>query len=132
MKHSIPLIAFFLACSQAYAAPGDSAAQAATSGVAATPALAASASISSDGGLATEDASHANEQSLLGLPRVPKDSNLGAMGSDGTASTTHVALRRPAPTHVAATTKRVEVFTNPYPTAIYPAGSNHAVYKNPW
>ncbi|WP_146055294.1 hypothetical protein [Paraburkholderia eburnea] len=133
MKHSIPWIVFctgcavMLACQQANATAGDSPAQA---GATAAPALAASSS--SDSGRATEDASRANEQQLLGLPRVPKDTNPGVAGDDGTASTTRVALRRPTSTRVVSTAKRVEVFANPYPASIYPAGADNAVYKSPW
>ncbi|WP_321881486.1 hypothetical protein [Paraburkholderia bannensis] len=140
MKHSIAWIAFFtasavmLTCSYASAASGDSTASAATSRATTSPAPGApgESASSRDSGLATEDASRASEQQLLGLPRVPKDTNLSAPLDDGTASTTRVALRRSTSTHVSAATKRVEVFSAPFPSSIYSSGATHSVYKNPW
>ncbi|WP_322070636.1 hypothetical protein [Paraburkholderia bannensis] len=143
MKHSIAWVAFFtasavmLTCPYASAASSDSTAAAGASRATASPAPDAStqsgeSASSRDSGLATEDASRASEQQLLGLPRVPKDTNLSAPLDDGTASTTHVALRRSTSTHVSAATKRVEVFSAPFPSSIYSSGATHSVYKNPW
>lgn len=137
MKLSTPSIALLsafaimLACSHASAASGDRTAQVETSSATASPALAGS-SPAVDSGLATEDASRANEQQLLGLPRVPKDTNLSAPGGDDATSTTPVALRRSTPTRVASATKPAEIFPKPFQTSIYPSGTNSAVYKNPW
>ncbi|WP_027819927.1 hypothetical protein [Paraburkholderia bannensis] len=146
MKHSIAWIAFFtasavmLTCPYASAASSDSTASAATSPATASPAPGTSSesgqsgdsASSHDSGLATEDASRASEQQLLGLPRVPKDTNLSAPLDDGTASTTRVALRRSTSTHVSAAPKRVEVFAAPFPSSIYSSGATRSVYKNPW
>lgn len=120
-----------LGCPYASAASADSAPSAGTPGATATPALAASAS-SGDSGLATEDASRASEQQLLGLPRVPKDTNLSAPADDGTGSTSRVALRRSTPTHTSATKKRADVFPAPFSTSIYSSGVSRSVYKSPW
>ncbi|WP_321846113.1 hypothetical protein [Paraburkholderia bannensis] len=140
MKHSIAWVAFFtasavmLTCPYASAASSDSTAAAGASRATTSPAPGApgESTSSRDSGLATEDASRASEQQLLGLPRVPKDTNLSAPLDDGTASTTRVALRRSTSTHVGAATKRVEVFAAPFPSSIYSSGATHSVYKNPW
>ncbi|WP_322048492.1 hypothetical protein [Paraburkholderia sp. J67] len=125
MKHSIPLIAL-----AATAMLTGSVASAATPNATASPALAASSS--SGSGLATEDASRAQEQQLLGLPRVPKDTNLSAPADEASATTTRVSLRRPSAARVASSKTRFEAFPNPYPSSIYPAAASHSVYKNPW
>jgi hypothetical protein len=137
MKHSTLRIAHFpalavalICCAHANAASGDGTAYAQTSSANASPALAAS-SATNDSGLATEDASRANEQQLLGLPRVPKDSNLSASDDDATA-VKHVALRRSTSKTVASATKRTEVFPEPFSTSIYRNGANGTIYKNPW
>jgi hypothetical protein len=130
MKHSISLMMLVVGISAAV--QPDSHVYAATTGGATR---ADSATAANDGGIATEHDSRASEQQLLGLPRVPKDTNLSDP-DDSSASVMHVALRRSATssasTFTSTATKRGEVFANPFPASIYPGDTNGAVYQNPW
>ncbi len=140
MKHStlsmvlLSALTILLSCAQANAASGDNTAHRQSSGATAPPAPEASleaTSPTSDSGLAAEDASRANEQQLLGLPRVPKDSNPGASGDGDTPSATS-ATHRSTLTRLASTANRAEVLPAPFPTSIYSNAANRAVYKAPW
>jgi hypothetical protein len=126
MKHSISLMMLVVGISAAV--QPDSHVYAATTGGATR---ADSATAANDGGISAEHDSRASEQQLLGLPRVPKDTNLGDP-DDNSASVTHVALRRAATSSASTATKRGEVFANPFPASIYPGDTNGTIYQNPW
>ncbi|WP_321818097.1 MULTISPECIES: hypothetical protein [unclassified Paraburkholderia] len=135
MKHSISLMMLIAGVSAAVLS-GANAYAATTASSTRTDAQSArdssaSESTSNNSGLATEDASRASEQQLLGLPRVPKDTNLSAP-DDGSAAVTRVALRRSATSSASASTKHGDVFANPFPASIYPADSSGTVYQSPW